>query len=622
MRSPWCSRVTGMFVRVVLVVAVALAVAAPEAAEADAGSGGISYKTFFQDPGANPAPDHSLEQHAIDLIDATPSGERITFAFRDFNSDAVTDALIRAHDRGVTIDGVIDGGEWTRTAVQRLRAALGPDHAVVCGYPDFFFNSCIANTVTGPLHNSLQHNKFLTFSRLADGRSHVVLETSENFYGPSQFTYYNDMVEIDGDAKLYAAYGAYVADMQAQVRSDDHYIIASGDDGRNTIYLSPRRQASLDTDDTIVDRLNEVGCSRGGAPDGHGLIRVANMAFRSERAVIMDKLVALQRAGCDIDVIISNADGDILAGLLSAGIPVHPLFLRAVGTRPQVMVHDKFFLIDAINTTTRTREKTTYAGTSNWRPDEQKSDDLLLRIIDDGVYNAYSRYWGLIASRAASDQSRPGAGKDTVAPSSALTVRPDPNDAGWNRDDVTVRIAASDGHNVGGSGLQRLHVEMSGAQNGAWDFTGETAGYNVQELPITAEGDTTVTYYAVDNQGNAEPPRSMTVHLDKTAPAITGLPQDCRLWPPNHAMIHVADLAAADFGSGLDTLRISASSDAPSDAGDVAIVGGSVDLRAEKGDRGAARTYVISATATDAAGNARRASATCVVPSSLGVSDK
>ena len=111
------------------------------------------------------------------------------------------------------------------------------------------------------------------------------------------------------------------------------------------------------------------------------------------------------------------------------------------------MVHDKFWLVDAKSTLAGKRTKVVFAGSSNWRADQQQSDDRLLRIVDDGVFEAYSRYWELIASRAVSDQSRPAT--DAVVPSSALTPTPAPNAAGWNRSDVTVRIAASDGHNVG-----------------------------------------------------------------------------------------------------------------------------------------------------------------------------
>jgi hypothetical protein len=587
-----------------------------EAPRAQSPSEAISYRTVFQDPGENPTQDPSLESHAIRLIEATPAGEQITFAFRDFNRRLVANALIAAHRRGVLVDGVIDGGERDRTVVKELQTELGPTRFVICGSPTFEYHSCIANSEKP----SLQHNKFLTFSKLDDGREYVVLQTSMNFLEPSQLNYYNDMVEIAGDMKLYDGYVSYLFDMKQQMRSDDHYIVTDGDDGRNTIFTSPRRQPDRSTDDIIVDRLNEVDCSEGGSSSGKGLIRIANMAFRTERAVIMRKLVALKDDGCDIEVVVSNADGDIMAGLVSAGIPVHPFFLRALGTtRPQVIVHSKFWLVDAKSTDTGSRSKVVFAGSSNWRGDQQRSDDLLLRIVDDGVYSDYSDYWELIKQRAKSDLPRPAT--DAVRPSSALRATPRANAAGWNKSDVTVRVAGSDGHLQTASGLKRLHVELSGAQTGAWDFLGETAGYNIQELVISAEGETAVTFFSEDNRDNVEAAKSYVVRIDKSAPTFAGLPRACVLWPPNNQFAHVADVSGMDAVSGLLESSVAAWSDADDDEGDIVISGGSVELRAEKDDRGGDRTYSVRAAATDLAGNTGTAVGTCAVPHSQGAGD-
>jgi hypothetical protein len=568
---------------------------------------GISYDTVFQDPGQGRTPDPSLENRAIALIDATPAAARLGFAFRDFNRQPVADALIAAHRRGVQVEGVIDGGERNRPVVRQLLAVLGPDRLVICGAPAFDFHSCIANSE----QPSLMHNKFLTFSQLADGRDHVVLQTSKNFFFPSQSTYYNDMVEITGDVGLYEAYAGYLADLRAQQRSDDHYLIRSGDDGRNTFFTSPRRQANPSVDDTIVDRLDEVDCSAGGS------IRIAQMAFRTERAVIMRKLAALRRAGCDVEVVVSTADGDIIAGLVSAGVPVHPLLLQARGELREVIVHSKFWLVDAGSTVTGTRTRLTYAGSSTWRGDQQRSDDLLLRIADDGVYAAYDRYWELLRERAVSDPPPPEL--DELAPSSALAVTPAPNAAGWHGGPVTVRIAASDGHlRTGTSGVARLHVELSGAQTGTWDVPQGTPAAAVLEVPLSTEGRTTVTYWAEDRAGNREAARTADVLLDFTPPRLSGLPDGCTLWPPNHRLVRVADVVASDAGSGLAAgPLVSAWSSAASDAGDIVIDGGSVWLRAEKAERGRARVYTVRATATDIAGNTAVATASCTVRHAL-----
>jgi hypothetical protein len=507
-------------------LAAAVAFAAPLSIGADGGTDApstsaatVRFETIFQTIDTSRTQDLSIENRAIALVNATPGGERILFAFRDFNRRPVVDALIAAKQRGVDVRGVIDGGERPRPPLVPLRNALGDD-LVFCGSDvGFALHSCLAND---PQYSddgkSLQHNKFMTFSRLADGREHVVLQMSMNFLQPSQLTFFNDAVETSGDPTLHQGYEAYVLDMMEQgaKRTNDRYTgYQVQGDGPTTLFPSPRPQADLDTDDTIVDRLGEIDCS------GGGTIRVANHEFRTERAVIMRKLARMQRQGCDVDVIFSLAEGDIIAGLASAGIDVMPLFWRsrpqAQPPLPEVRLHNKFWLVDAKLKATGERTKVAYFGSSNWRGNQQYSDDLLVRVVDDGVYDAYLAYWTLVAGRASTDIEL--VADEDVAPFSALTTPPAKRaEAG---DDVTVRIAASDGHtrNLDPiSGLDRLHVEVKGAHSASADVKPSDPRLPaVYEFTVTAVGTTTITYHANDLAGNAGEPHSVKVRIYETA---------------------------------------------------------------------------------------------------------
>jgi hypothetical protein len=98
----------------------------------------------------------------------------------------------------------------------------------------------------------------------------------------------------------------------------------------------------------------------------------------------------------------------------------------------------------------------------------------------------------------------------------------------------------------------------------------------------------------------------------------------CSHWPPNHKLVKVATVTAADALSGLaaGSFHVTGSSNEPSSGlEDPQIVitpngagGFDVQLQAERLGSGRGRVYSLSATAMDNAGNSSSVTATCVVP--------
>jgi len=329
-----------------------------------------------------------------------------------------------------------------------------------------------------------------------------------------------------------------------------------------------------------------------------------------------------------VRVIFTRADAEILATLASAGIPAAPFYWEPVPALrlPQVRVHDKFWLVDARSKATGEPIKLAFVGSSNWRADEQYSDDLLLRIADDQVYDAYRAHWQVIAERASSDL--PLNPSETEAPVSVARVTPPANAAGWHAGKATLSIAASDGHRPDRepSGSARLEVTLAGAGNGSTTIVADDPRAPVvAHMDLEAEGTTIVRHRALDRAGNEEPWRELTVRIDQTPPVIgfTGmLSSSCELWPPNGSMRPVGTVVASDeHGSGLaGPIRVTVTSGGTTDGTSVVTTGptATIALEAAKSFAGAARTYTISAAANDRAGNTSMSAATCVVPHSMG----
>jgi hypothetical protein len=242
------------------------------------------------------------------------------------------------------------------------------------------------------------------------------------------------------------------------------------------------------------------------------------------------------------------------------------------------------------------------------------AEDLEARGIDPQPFIKL----GFLAS-SSEPPPPPAPSGDTTPPTTLASTTPGASASGWNNAPVTVALTASD--NAGGSGVKEVHYSFAGAATGAQIAPGGGAS-----VTISAAGTTTLSYFAVDNAGNQEVAKSLTVRIDTTAPSFTGLPAPgCTLWPPDHRLVQVASVTAADGGAGVAGLTLAATSNEPETgtgdgdiAPDVIVTGGVVQLRAERAGNGAGRLYTITAHATDQAGNVATETRTCVVPHDRG----
>ena len=199
---------------------------------------------------------------------------------------------------------------------------------------------------------------------------------------------------------------------------------------------------------------------------------------------------------------------------------------------------------------------------------------------------------------------------DATAPTTRAVVSPEPNAAGWNRDDVSVTLTSTDG----GVGVEEIHVLLED-QGGTAPAVAVIDPGDTVVLPVMSdEGIRRVTYWAVDRLGNAEQPQVLEIRIDRTAPGLSGLPgQPCTLWPPDRRMVQVADVVGTDGLSGVSAVEVTVTADEPISPDDVRVDGGKVDVRAFRNGAGDGRTYLVSAVVTDRAGNTSTGEAGCTV---------
>jgi hypothetical protein len=205
---------------------------------------------------------------------------------------------------------------------------------------------------------------------------------------------------------------------------------------------------------------------------------------------------------------------------------------------------------------------------------------------------------------------------DITPPVTVAISSPAANANGWNNTDVKISLQAAD--NLGGSGVAQMQYTLSGAQN----VSRKTVQGSSASITVSADGSTTVTYFATDHVGKTETAKTLTVHVDRTAPTISGMPPpDCTLWPPNHKLVQVAIIQSTDTLSGLTSLNVTGASNEPPNPQepDIVLTGRGlgprvVQLRADRLGSGTGRVYTLTATATDLAGNSVTVTGTCAVP--------
>ena len=139
-------------------------------------------------------------------------------------------------------------------------------------------------------------------------------------------------------------------------------------------------------------------------------------------------------------------------------------------------------------------------------------------------------------------------------------------------------------------------------------------------VTVTAEGaGQVVTGIAIDKAGNTAS-TSVTVNIDKTAPAANISVTPAILWPPNHKMVNVAvNGGASDNTSGVASVVITVTDE----YGRVqpAVNGFNTTIPLEAWREGAdrdGRHYLITAVITDKAGNKTTVTTEAVCPHDMG----
>ena len=220
--------------------------------------------------------------------------------------------------------------------------------------------------------------------------------------------------------------------------------------------------------------------------------------------------------------------------------------------------------------------------------------------------------YSCVAAVAAGSVTTADLGAETTAPMTSAALSPAAPDGanGWYTTDVTLTLNSSDDC----SGVAATEYSLD--DGASWlPYAGA--------LTIGQEGETTVQFRSIDRAGNTEAAQSLTVRLDKTAPALQLSADPAVIWPPNGRAVSVTIAGqGADAASGLASVTYAVTDEygdplavpARSLMGASASWSDALSVSASRrGDDRDGRLYRVTATLTDQAGHTTTATAEVVV---------
>lgn len=340
---------------------------------------------IFNNPRGNTEAKDRIITHLVRTISSAPKDSVIRIAAYSNDRPDVVDALIAAHKRGVDVQMVLNDN-WTSGATNRLVREIGRDTNRRS------FIAICQGSCRGGAGN--QHMKFYLFSR-AGSATDVVMVGSANTTGYGARTQWNDMYTTTGQPELRDLYTKIFEQLVRDRKLADPYVHKTVGDYENEFFP---HYNTTEANDPVMARLNAVRCTATGGTgrNGHTVIRVVMYGWGADRGLyIAQKVAELDKAGCDVRVIVSAPGRKVVGTLQRGGVLVKSADLDldrddSTGfgeTAYEVFTHQKFMALSG--GFRGGMGYNVWTGSENWSGMGMINDEVTIRIAKRGTYEKY-----------------------------------------------------------------------------------------------------------------------------------------------------------------------------------------------------------------------------------------
>jgi len=334
--------------------------------------------------------------HVIRSIDAVPRKGQIRIASWNVRSDAVVDALIRAHSkRKVGVKVVMDRLNANPTnpnrGVNRLQQALKKGNGSRPPALRSGLRKCVS-ACRGP--SGIAHSKFFLFSQ-AGSAKWVVMNGSFNATDLAAHAQWNDIYTIRGRKAVYQEMRTVFSQMWRDENVKQAYRHRSFGKGLTTMVYPWRGRGTQG--DPVLKEFSKISC-KGARNTGNGRtkIRISMTSWHGERGKKIAWAVRRkQNAGCNVKIVYAVAGNEVLRILRREGprpVPLRQITQDFNGDG----VYDRYLHTKVLTVRGRygsdRRATMTLNGSANWSPAALASDEVLIRLQGAGPLKQYNAF--------------------------------------------------------------------------------------------------------------------------------------------------------------------------------------------------------------------------------------
>lgn len=329
---------------------------------------------------------------------ATPRAAARAQSAPDPTPSSTPSATASADEPQVDLEGldeVVDPDTVSSQALQRS-VAEPDERAITWGKDGSYVKRCFGSCRGG---GGAMHAKFFTFSASGSARD-VSMVSSSNINIGGAVRGWNDLITYTGRPALRAYFARMHREMTEDVRNNGQ--LEQFTDGDTTVRFFPMRQATKSTDPTLRD-LNKIRCS---SSFGRTQVKISMFYWAHTRGLYLaDKVIALGKAGCSVQVIYGAPGADVQRKLTAAAkrgqITLYDSRYKKLPEGDyQTRTHGKFFTVKGTYDG-NTRAYLTVTGSQNWAGSSLSAgDEITLNITGSKTHNSYVYNWGRIKAHS------------------------------------------------------------------------------------------------------------------------------------------------------------------------------------------------------------------------------